>query len=111
MEQLLALAYTDTVSDTVVFPAAGAGGSGLAVGGGLDTSNPVDRYVDWLAQDGRLLGGGPTPPAEWFYERVWQITQLTAGVKQITVKTIVKSSLAKSILPTASVVALRAAQF
>ena len=31
-------------------------------------------YVDWLAYDGSLLGGGTTAPATWFYERVWQIT-------------------------------------
>ena len=74
MEQLLALAYTDSTSDTVVFPAANAGGTGLAVGGGTNTAAPINKYVDWLANDGSLLGGGTAPPAAWFYERVWQIT-------------------------------------
>ena len=34
MEQLLALAFPDGVSDTVTFPAGVTGGSGLATGGG-----------------------------------------------------------------------------
>src|SRR5262245_3444985 len=37
MEQLLVLAFGDSVSDTRVFPAIDSGGSGLAVGG---SSNP-----------------------------------------------------------------------
>src|SRR5262245_48419469 len=36
LEQLLALAYGDTTSDTRSFPATDAGGSGLAVGGSSD---------------------------------------------------------------------------
>ena len=82
MEQLLALVFTDAVSNTVVFPATSGGGSGLAVGGSSNTATPVNNYVDWLAQDGSLLGGGTAPPANWFYERVWQISLTTASVKQ-----------------------------
>src|SRR5882724_5387660 len=55
MEQLLALAYTDTTSNTVVFPATVAGGSGLSVGGSSDPAAPIDLYVDWLASDGSYL--------------------------------------------------------
>ena len=111
MEQLLALAYGDHVSNTVVFPAAGSGGSGLAVGGSVDTNSPVDLYVDWLEGDGTLLGGGATPPENWFFERTWQITQLTAGVKKIMVTTTVRSSIGNSIVPKSSVVALKASHF
>src|SRR6185436_2736077 len=63
MEQLLALAYTDLASNTVVFPAATSGGSGLAVGGSADTNAPANNYVDWLGPDGALLGGGTAAPA------------------------------------------------
>src|SRR5689334_3759790 len=35
MEQLLTLRYNDLTSDTTVFPALAAGGTGLAVGGSL----------------------------------------------------------------------------
>ena len=43
MEQLLVLAYTNQISDTVVFPAAISGGSGLTIGGGLNTAAPIRR--------------------------------------------------------------------
>ena len=111
MEQLLALVYTDHVTDTVVFPAAPTGGSGLAVGGNSNTATPVVGYVDWLAQDGSLLGGGVTPPTTWFYERVWQITQLTPGIKQVTVTATVKSSVGNALVPKSSVVALKSSRF
>src|SRR5713101_5819492 len=54
MEQLLALAYGDTTSNTAVFPAANAGGTGLAVGGGSTPAAPVAGYVDWLDASGNL---------------------------------------------------------
>ena len=121
MEQLLALVYTDTAGDTVTFPAGAIGGTGLSVGGGIDTNNPVNGYVDWLASNGTLLGGGTAAPADWFYERVWQVTCATAvctnspippvGVKQITVTTTVKSSVGRALIPRSTVVALKASQF
>jgi len=111
MEQLLAIAYTDAGTNTVVFPAVGTGGTGLAVGGGIDTSAPVAGYVDWLAYDGTSLGGGATPPTDWFYQRVWEITNPSSGIKQITVTSTVRNSVARSILPRSTVVALKAAQF
>jgi hypothetical protein len=120
MEQLLAVAYGDEVSDTVVFPAAVSGGTGLKIGGGTVTATPVVGYVDWLAQDGSLLGGGTTPPATWFYERVWQITCAVApctdvspvtGVKQITITSTVRSSIGHALIPKSTVTALKASQF
>jgi hypothetical protein len=111
MEQLLALVYSDAVTNTVVFPAAPTGGSGLAVGGSSNTATPVNNYVDWLAQDGSLLGGGTTPPANWFYQRVWQITQTTASVKQVTVTATVKSSVGNALKPKSSVAALKTSRF
>ena len=51
MEQLPALAYTDSSEqDRVVFPATTSGGTGLAVGG--STTAPVIGYVDWLESTG-----------------------------------------------------------
>ena len=111
MEQLLAIAYTDQVSNTVTFPATPTGGTGLAVGGSLDTAAPVNGYVDWLKQDGSLLGGGATPPADWFYERVWQITSLAAGMKLITVTSTVRSSVGSALIPRSTVAALKSSQF
>ena len=125
MEQLLALAYGDSTSNTVVFPTAVGGGSGLAVGGSSNTAAPVNNYVDWLAQDGSLLGGGSAPPPTWFYERVWQVTCASAayvpaqpcvdnpasGVKQILITVTVRSSIGGFMLPRSTVMALKASQF
>ena len=111
MEQLLALVYTDAVTNTIVFPAVAFGGTGMAIGGSSNTDTPVNGYVDWLAQDGSLLGGGTTPPTAWFYERAWQITQLTAGVKEISVTATVKSAVGNALVPRSTVVALKSSRF
>jgi hypothetical protein len=124
MEQLLALAFTDGVSDTVIFPAGVSGGSGLTTGGGTDTAAPVNQYVDWLGADGTLLGGGTAQPATWFYERVWEICYLQAdgvtcltpqanatGVKRITVTSTVRTSVGHTLIPKSTVVALKASEF
>jgi hypothetical protein len=111
MEQLLALAYTDIVSDTTVFPAAASGGTGLAVGGGIDPDAPVDDYVDWIAQDGTLLGGGTTAPSDWFYERVWRVELIGTGLKRVTVFTTVRAALKSAIKPKSTVVTLKTSQF
>jgi hypothetical protein len=123
MEQLLALAYSDTTSSTVVFPAASSGGTGLAVGGSADTSAPASGYVDWLGEDGGLLGGGTSAPADWAYERVWAITCVTSpctpnpatgvnrGVKQLVVTVRTKTALGGQLAPKSTIVALKAGQF
>jgi hypothetical protein len=111
MEQLLAIAYTDTLSNTVVFPAAVSGGTGLSVGGGTDTAAPVNGYVDWLAYDGTLLGGGTAEPDGWFYERVWEITSPAGGIKQMTVTSTVRHAVAGALKARSTVVALKTSQF
>ncbi len=111
MEQLLALAYTDAQSDTVVFPVGSSGGTGLALGGSDDPAAPASGYVDWLAQDGSLLGGGTAAPDGWFYERVWLVSSPSSGVKQISVTATVRSSVGNTLIPRSTVVALKAAQF
>jgi hypothetical protein len=107
----LTLRYNDLTSDTTVFPALAAGGTGLAVGGSLNTAAPVVGYVDWLAGDGTFLGGGVTPPPSWFYERVWQVTQFTPTVKLISVTVTTQWAFGKSALPKSTVTALKASSF
>jgi hypothetical protein len=100
----MALAWGDAVSDTRVFPAATSGGTGLLQGGSSNPSAPVEKYVDYLDQNGNLCGSaaaacvapvGTTPPTGWFYQRVWQIdnhasdANLPDGLKRITVATTV----------------------
>jgi hypothetical protein len=114
MEQLLALAYGDTTSNTAVFPAVNTTGTGLAVGGSSDPSTVVSGYVDWLRENGDLLiSAGTTAPDNWYYKRVWAISTPagTANLKQITVTTIVRSSFARAILPQSTVTALKTAPF
>jgi hypothetical protein len=107
MEQLLALAYNDAISDTVFFPAHASGGTGLAVGGSTNTAAPTNGYVDWLAQDGTLLHGGTAAPSNWFYERVWKVEQISAGLKRITVTTTVRAVIGAEMLPKSTVVVLK----
>lgn len=92
MEQLLALrinktsdgsGFTDTTSDTTVYPTATTGGTGLSAGGSIVLGSPVTSpgtgYVDYLASDGTPLGSASTPPATAFYVRQWQITLDASG--------------------------------
>lgn len=111
MEQLLVLAYGDTTSDTRVFPAAAAGGTGLAVGGSTNTAAPVAGYVDYLDQNGNLLASGAGAPAGWFYERAWAITSPSANLKQISVTATVASTLGRLQAPSATVTVLKTFPF
>lgn len=89
MEQLLALSFTDGVTNTTVFPEASTGGTGL--GGTMAASSTVGAipptaaatgYVDYLDQNGNLL----TSSAGAEYTREWKIsTDSTATLKTITV--------------------------
>jgi prepilin-type N-terminal cleavage/methylation domain-containing protein len=85
VEQLVALAYSDTTADTRVFPATAGGGSGLTIGGSIVTTAPVALYADYLDVNGTFLPSAGGPPAGWYYMRCWQITQVRANLKQITV--------------------------
>jgi hypothetical protein len=110
MEQLLALAYSDAGSNTTQVPTASTGGTGLAVGGSSDPAAPAASYIDWLDDSGNLLCPctGTTAPAGWFYERVWQITNPSTNLKQITVTATVKQGSSGSLAPKTTVSALRA---
>jgi hypothetical protein len=113
MEQLLALDYDDAQSDTTVYPVAAAGGSGLALGGSADpAATPVALYVDYLDLSGNLLASvGITPPADWFYKRVWEVSDThippVPNLKRITVTTIVRSSVGGALLSRSTMAALK----
>jgi type II secretory pathway pseudopilin PulG len=112
-EQLMSLAYTDSTSDTTVFPTANGGGSGLSVGGSADPNAPVAQYVDYLDADGNLQPSGGGAPAGWFYKRVWQISTPagTTNLKQITVTTTAASGVGNGTAPQSSVSALKTSPF
>jgi hypothetical protein len=101
MEQLLALAYSDAVSDTTQSPTVGSGGLGLTVGGSADSAAPVASYVDFLRADGTPMCPctGTAGPSGWYYERVWQVSQAGTNLKQLTVTATVANSMAQAIVP------------
>ena len=64
LEQLMALSYGDTASDTRVFPATDVGGSGLTIGGSSNPQAPVAQYVDYLDVDGALIPSANGAPPQ-----------------------------------------------
>ena len=114
LEQLLALAYGDTTTDTRVFPSPDVGGSGLTPGGSIDPDAPVNLYVDYLDINGTLIpAGGGNAPAGWFYKRVWQVSVPSANLKRVTVTAIVRTAAAggSGRIPQATVAALKTFPF
>jgi hypothetical protein len=115
MEQLLVLAFGDSVSDTRVFPAVESGGSGLAVGGSSNPATAVTKYVDYLNKAGSLVPEvGGAAPADWYYKRVWKVEMVDptySKLKQITVTVTVKSSLGGQRAVSSTVTALKAFPF
>jgi hypothetical protein len=113
MEQLLVLAYGDTTSDTRQYPATSAGGTGLTIGGSVNPAAPVAGYVDYLDTKGNLLpaalGGGA--PAGWFYMREWQISSLSATLKEVRVMATVARGLGRQATPKATLVTLKTFPF
>ena len=112
MEQLLILAFGDTTTDTRVFPAAAAGGTGLAAGGSANAAAPTAGYVDYLDARGNLLpSGAGGPPNGWFYKRVWQVSTITATLKEVRVTATVARGIGRQQTPTATLVTLKTFPF
>jgi prepilin-type N-terminal cleavage/methylation domain-containing protein len=127
LEQLMALSYGDTITDTRVFPANDTGGSGLSPGGNADPAAPVALYVDYLNAAGALLDSPDgTPPEGWFYQRVWRIEEVGAAdancplvvsparicLKRITVTATVRFAISGSaITPRVTLAALKSYPF
>ena len=75
LEQLMVLSYGDSTTDTRVFPATDAGGSGLTIGGSANPDAPVALYVDYLDAAGTLVPSvGAAAPEGWYYKRAWSVT-------------------------------------
>ena len=90
LEQLMALSYGDSTTDTRVFPATDVNGSGLSLGGNSDPNAPVNLYVDYLDINGNLIASAGGAPEGWYYKRVWQVSTPKANLKQITVTATVR---------------------
>ena len=112
MEQLLVLAWGDSISDTRVFPAAASGGTGLSIGGNADPDAAVAGYADYLDKSGTLIATADgSAPAGWFYKRVWAVSSPMANLKQIEVSVTVESTLGRTAPPRSTVTSLKAFPF
>ncbi|NQW04696.1 MAG: hypothetical protein HQ485_11790 [Acidobacteria bacterium] len=112
MEQLLVLASGDSATDTRVFPASTAGGTGLAIGGSANPAAPVAGYVDYLDKSGTLVASvDGADPDGWFYKRSWAISSPEANLKQVVVSVTVESTLGRTAPPVSTVTALKAFPF
>jgi prepilin-type N-terminal cleavage/methylation domain-containing protein len=114
LEQLMALAWGDSASDTRVFPATDVGGSGLTIGGSANPDAPVALYVDYLDPNGTLVpSAGVVAPAGWYYKRVWSVTSPRANLKQITVTATVRAAAGGGVggVPRATVTVLKTRPF
>lgn len=121
MEQLIALNYSDVVTDTTQglactpssTPACNSG-TGLSVGGSSDPTAPTTGYVDYLDNSGNVLAyTGGSAPSGWFYIRVWQVSQFSANMKQITVtaKVVTQVGSPAGSLPQSTLATLKANPF
>jgi prepilin-type N-terminal cleavage/methylation domain-containing protein len=114
LEQLMALAYGDSITDTRVFPAANVGGSGLTLGGSADPeAAPVVLYVDYLDIEGTLFPVAAGEPAAWFYKRVWSIEPVAVGqLKRISVTATVRLAVGRlGRIPRSTLVTLKTSPF
>jgi Tfp pilus assembly protein PilV len=91
MEQLLALNFTDSTSNTALYPTASTGGTGLGgimagstTVGGVVSGTPVTQYVDYIDSSGNLQASSTGA----LYIRQWSISTNPSGnLKTITVVT------------------------
>jgi Tfp pilus assembly protein PilW len=108
MEQLLTLSFTDSATNTTVYPPAASGGTGLGSGltagntvGSVNTTAPSTGYVDYLDGQGNLLTGS----TGWFYKRQWSISLNAAGtLKTISVVVVTKTQAGSSKPPSTRLV-------
>lgn len=113
LEQLIALSYSDSTTDTRVFPANDTGGTGLAIGGSADVNAPAKDYVDYLDIDGNLMDAKDGEPKNWYYKRVWEISSPKLKLKQIKVSATVRVASQGGVgdLPKSTVSALKTFPF
>jgi len=84
MEQLLALSFTDTSTNTAVYPPTATGGTGLSTGGGVTPGSPVTGYVDYLDNTGTQQASATNAT----YIRQWGIS-VNGGGNLITIRVMV----------------------
>jgi hypothetical protein len=112
VEQLLALAYGDSTSDTRNVVTANSGGTGLSEGGSADPNAPAAGYVDYLDADGGLLSSAGGEPSNWYYKRVWKVSIVSNKLKKVEVVATVKGAVGGiGQVPRVSLIALKTDPF
>jgi Tfp pilus assembly protein PilV len=82
MEQLVSLNFTDTATNTAVYPPTAAGGTGLTAGGGVTVGSPVTGYVDYVDNTGTQQATASLSS----YIRQWSVSvNAGANLETITV--------------------------
>jgi prepilin-type N-terminal cleavage/methylation domain-containing protein len=112
LEQLLGLSFTDSTTNTAVYPPQATGGTGLGASlsaggtvGSVNTGAPATGYVDYLDARGNLLASSNG----WFYKRQWSIALDAAGrVKTITVVAVTRNRAGSSRPPSTRLVSYKA---
>ena len=105
MEELTALAYTDTTSDVAVYPNTPAGGQGLTHGGAVYPADPAAGYHDHL----NAAGARTTSDASSVYTRQWAIVDDASGkIKKIIVSVVGNKSLQVGTTPSTTLISYKA---
>ena len=111
MEQLLGLNFTDSTTNTAVYPPAATGGTGLGASltaggtvGSVNTASPATGYVDYLDFRGNLLANS----TGWFYKRQWSISlDATGTLKTIRVVAITRAQAGPGVMPSTTLVSYK----
>ncbi len=107
MEELMALQFTDTASDTTVYPNASAGGEGLKAGGVVYPGTPQDKYHDHLDDSGART----TDPNNVVYTRQWNISNnADSTLKKITVSVVKNRGLQMGTVPSTLLISYKASE-
>jgi hypothetical protein len=90
MEQLRALKWSDTTTDTTLAREPATGGTGLSPSPEGTLQKNTNGYVDYLDSGGVQLGGGPAQPDGTAYIRRWSIEPLPAyPIKTLVIQVVV----------------------
>ena len=92
MEQLMALSFTDTTSNTTVIPTATTGGVGLTPGGSIYPNTFTANYVDYVTEGtGSTAAIFTTLQSNSAYERQWSIVSNATDPNIVTITVTVQS--------------------
>lgn len=99
IEELVALSFTDTTTNTTVDPPYTADGVGLSAGGSVAPDSPVAGYADYLGLDGKRTTSGNAA-----LTRQWEIVDDSTNLKRIIVRVTSDKSFKYGVAPSTTLV-------